>query len=144
MGVAPEINPRYIDLKVALELCKEFKGEMFFENIDDSPVIKIKMKSNLKKESSAKLVSLKKGKPRDASIYFAVWFAVLAGSGSPLLLTTGPVQRWRISEEWMSGYPCFQLSRWSESIALLLSGKRVRQSSDSCVWRVLYWKRGGR
>ncbi|TDJ06669.1 MAG: ATP-binding protein [Deltaproteobacteria bacterium] len=60
-GVAPEINPRYIDLKVALELCKEFKGEISFENIDDSPVIKIKMKSMLIKESPVKLVSGKHG-----------------------------------------------------------------------------------
>lgn len=64
-GVAPEINPLYIDLKVALELCKEFKGEIFFENVDDNPVIKIKMKSILKKENRSNLVSLKTGKPRD-------------------------------------------------------------------------------
>jgi hypothetical protein len=64
-GVAPEINPLYIDLKVALELCKEFKGEIFFENVDDNPAIKIKMKSILKKENKSNLVSLKTGKPRE-------------------------------------------------------------------------------
>jgi len=64
-GMAPEINPKYIDLKIATELAKDCKGELFFENIDNIPVIKVKMRSILKKENHAKLVSLKKGKPRE-------------------------------------------------------------------------------
>ncbi|RLA65520.1 MAG: hypothetical protein DRQ88_09030 [Epsilonproteobacteria bacterium] len=64
-GDIPEISPKYIDLKIATELAKDCKGEMFFENIDGTPVIKIKMKSTLKKVSRAKLGAFEKVIPQD-------------------------------------------------------------------------------